>query len=173
MTEITVHELHEVLQKDRSKKIALIDVRTPSEHKEKRIKGAINIPLDQLESRKKELENYDMIFIHCRSGGRSQQACTTLKNMGYPGVINVVGGILEWEAEGFLVEKHNGFYLSIIRQSHITAGSFTLLGVILAYTLNPNWMLLSGFVGAGLLFAGATGWCGMAELLGRMPWNKN
>lgn len=173
MTEITVHELHEVLQKDHSKKIALIDVRTPSEHKEKRIKGAINIPLDQLESRKKELEKYDMIFMHCRSGGRSQQACSILKNMEHPGVINVVGGILEWEAEGFLVQKHKGFHLSLIRQVHISAGILILLGILLAYTLNPHWVLLSGVVGAGLLFAGLTGWCGMAELLGRMPWNRN
>ena len=172
-TEITVHELHDILKQDHPKNIALIDVRTPAEHKEVKIKGAINIPLDQLKDRKNSLEKYDMIFVHCRSGGRSQKGCELLRQLGHPAVVNVTGGILEWEAEGFLVEKHKGFHLSIIRQAHIAAGSLTLLGVILAYTLNPNWMLLSGFAGAGLLFAGVTGWCGMAELLGRMPWNRN
>lgn len=32
--------------------------------------------------------------------------------------------------------------------------------------------LLSGFVGAGLMFAGISGFCGLARLLVRMPWNR-
>jgi hypothetical protein len=32
--------------------------------------------------------------------------------------------------------------------------------------------MLSGFVGAGLVFAGVTGFCGMARLLALMPWNR-
>ena len=33
-------------------------------------------------------------------------------------------------------------------------------------------MSSSGFVGAGLVFAGVTGFCGMARMLGLMPWNR-
>ena len=36
----------------------------------------------------------------------------------------------------------------------------------------PARIALSAFVGAGLTFAGASGWCGMAQLLRRMPWNR-
>ncbi|KAE9854486.1 DUF2892 domain-containing protein, partial [Escherichia coli] len=43
---------------------------------------------------------------------------------------------------------------------------------VLGYTLSGGFFLLSGFVGAGLLFAGLTGFCGMARLLKIMPWNR-
>jgi hypothetical protein len=43
---------------------------------------------------------------------------------------------------------------------------------VLALTVNPHWLYLSGFVGLGLTFAGLTNICAMAALLGRMPWNR-
>lgn len=47
-----------------------------------------------------------------------------------------------------------------------------LLGVILGYTVHGGFFLISGFVGAGLMLAGITGFCGMARLLEKMPWNS-
>jgi len=47
-----------------------------------------------------------------------------------------------------------------------------LTGVILSLTVNQNWVFLSAFFGAGLVFAGSTGWCGLAILLSKMPWNR-
>jgi hypothetical protein len=43
---------------------------------------------------------------------------------------------------------------------------------VLGGLVSPWWCLLSGFVGAGLIFAGVTDTCGMAMLLARMPWNQ-
>ena len=54
----------------------------------------------------------------------------------------------------------------------IAAGSLVLLGLILSSTVAPAWILLSWFVGAGLVFAGVSGFCGMARLLALMPWNR-
>jgi hypothetical protein len=54
----------------------------------------------------------------------------------------------------------------------ITAGSFVLLGVLLALLVSPWFVLLSAFIGAGLVFSGVTGTCGMARALMLMPWNK-
>src|SRR5690606_5318800 len=62
--------------------------------------------------------------------------------------------------------------LELQRQVMIAAGSLVLLGVLLGYALSPWLFLLSGFVGAGLIFAGISGFCGMALLLQRMPWNR-
>lgn len=58
-----------------------------------------------------------------------------------------------------------------MRQVQIAAGGLTLLGVILDYTIHGGFFLISGFVGAGLMLAGMTGFCGMARLLEKMPWN--
>ena len=53
-----------------------------------------------------------------------------------------------------------------------TAGSLALAGAVLGFAIDPLFHLLSGFVGAGLIFAGVTGWCGMARLLMLAPWNR-
>jgi rhodanese-related sulfurtransferase len=59
-----------------------------------------------------------------------------------------------------------------MRQVQIAAGSLVLLGVILSHTVASGWIWLSGFVGAGLIFAGVSGFCGLARLLAALPWNR-
>ena len=54
----------------------------------------------------------------------------------------------------------------------IAAGGLILIGGVMGYTVNSGFFVLSGFVGAGLLFAGISGFCGMARLLDKMPWNQ-
>ena len=60
----------------------------------------------------------------------------------------------------------------VMDQVQITAGSMVVLGIVLAVLYSPWFMALSAFVGAGLVFAGTTGFCGMANILAFMPWNK-
>ena len=48
----------------------------------------------------------------------------------------------------------------------------TLSGVVLGTWVNPGFYGISAFVGAGLMFAGITDWCGMAMILAKMPWNQ-
>ena len=62
--------------------------------------------------------------------------------------------------------------LDIMRQVQIGAGSLVLLGVIGGAFLSPALYWLAAFVGAGLLTAGLTGFCGMSKILARMPWNR-
>ena len=54
----------------------------------------------------------------------------------------------------------------------IAAGALVVTGVVLAQWVNHWFIGLSAFVGAGLVFAGITDFCGMGLLLARMPWNK-
>jgi len=61
--------------------------------------------------------------------------------------------------------------MPIMRQVQVVVGFMVLLSSALAALVSPWFLLLTGFFGAGLLFAGLTGTCGMAALLGRMPWN--
>uniref|UniRef100_UPI0037D9C1C1 DUF2892 domain-containing protein n=1 Tax=Vulcanococcus sp. TaxID=2856995 RepID=UPI0037D9C1C1 len=62
--------------------------------------------------------------------------------------------------------------LPLMRQVQIAAGSLVLLGLILSHVAAPGWIALTWFVGAGLTFAGISGFCGMARLLALMPWNR-
>jgi hypothetical protein len=58
-----------------------------------------------------------------------------------------------------------------MRQVQVVAGALVLVGIVLSLVSSP-FIGLSIFVGAGLIFAGISGWCGMAKILGKMPWNK-
>lgn len=60
---------------------------------------------------------------------------------------------------------------SLERQVRLGAGLLVLAGVILGVLISAYWLLLSGFVGMGLTFAGLTDICPMGILLGKMPWN--
>jgi acetyltransferase-like isoleucine patch superfamily enzyme len=62
--------------------------------------------------------------------------------------------------------------ISIERQVRIGAGILVLTGVILGFLIHPAFFGLSAFIGAGLVFAGVTDWCGMGLLLARAPWNR-
>ena len=55
--------------------------------------------------------------------------------------------------------------------SQTIAGSLILLGVLAGWLVSPWFYLIDVMVGAGLLTAGLTGFCGMARLLAKMPWN--
>lgn len=83
------------------------------------------------------------------------------------------GGVDGWARTGLpIAGREAAQALPIMRQVQIAAGLLVLTGVLLSIFVAPMWIALAGFVGAGLSFAGITGWCGMAQLLGMMPWNR-
>ncbi len=71
----------------------LVDVRTPQEFAEGSVKGAVNIPLNEVNTRLSEFKGKKSIIVFCRSGARSNQAKNILEQYGYKNVIN--GGT--WE----------------------------------------------------------------------------
>ena len=74
----------------------LVDVRQPYELAEGTLDGAVNIPLDQLVVRVRELDPDRRTVVFCRSGGRSQQAAEFLAAAGFGDVINLAGGMLAY-----------------------------------------------------------------------------
>ena len=82
------------------------------------------------------------------------------------------GGLDAWKRAGLPVVADRRQPLELMRQVQIVAGSMVVLGVVLGALVTPWLFLLSGFVGAGLIFAGVTGTCGLANVLRNMPWNR-
>jgi rhodanese-related sulfurtransferase len=168
---ITPKELQAL--RDQARPIELIDVRTPVEFREVHADFARNVPLDALDPAAfvRERGNSDQpLYVICRSGSRGQQACAKLLAAGYANVVNVEGGTLAWAESGLPVVRGKKA-ISLERQVRIAAGSLVLLGVGLSF-VHPAFLGIAAFVGAGLVFAGVTDTCGMALLLGRMPWNQ-
>ncbi|MHB8629113.1 MAG: rhodanese-like domain-containing protein [Aggregatilineales bacterium] len=81
----------------------LKDIRTPEEFAGGHIHGAVNIPLDVLESRLSEVPTDQPIVVYCRSGNRSAQASQILAQAGHTNIYDM-GGLNDWTAQGFPVE---------------------------------------------------------------------
>ena len=164
---VDARTLHAWLEKSEA---VLIDVREPDEHARERIAGARPAPLSRFEPQSLGAEPGRILVFHCNSGNRTAQASDLLRASG-PEVYQLAGGLQAWKRAGLPVISDPRAPLPIMRQVQIAAGSLVLLGVALALLISPWFMALSAFVGAGLVMAGITGFCGMANLLQHMPWN--
>lgn len=148
----------------------LIDIRSADEHARERIAAAMNVPLDRLST---AATPGDVLVFHCRSGMRTGQAADRLAAVADGRDCYILeGGIGSWAAAGLPVERTKGAPLEIQRQVMIAAGLLVLLGTIASLIISTAWIGVAVFVGAGLTFAGLTGFCGMARLLALMPWNR-
>jgi len=78
--------------------LAVLDVREPVEWAHGHIEGAVHVPLMDLPQRLADLPREQTLVV-CKVGGRSAQAVGYLVEQGYD-VVNLDGGMLEWEAAG-------------------------------------------------------------------------
>ena len=169
MKTISVQDLKQHLEK---KDVQLIDVREPAEHRSEAIEGARLIPLgkikvDYLTDRSQKT------VIYCRSGKRSLDSCEKLlAEDASLDLYSLEGGILAWQAAGHPIKKTGPSVLPVDRQTQVVIGLSTLSGTLLGTFYHSGFYVLPGFMGLGLIFAGLSGWCGMAKLLAKMPWNK-
>jgi glyoxylase-like metal-dependent hydrolase (beta-lactamase superfamily II)/rhodanese-related sulfurtransferase len=148
----------------------LLDVRTTLEFESARIEGALNLPLDQLEARVDEIPEGAEVVVVCRTGVRATIAAETLTRAGRRARV-LEGGVNAWR-RAKLPLREGRKRLPVDRQVQLIAGSMVLAGVALGTLVSPWFLALAAFFGAGLTFAGATGTCGLALVLMRMPWNR-
>ncbi len=156
------------------RQVDLIDVRTPAEFETVHAAPACSFPLDQLNPQNILAQRVDdsnePLYLICKMGGRSLKACEQFVAAGIPNVINVTGGTDAWVAAGHPSVHGERKVMSLDRQVRIAAGMLVLIGVVASQWV-PLLVWLAGFIGAGLIFSGATNTCGMATILARMPWN--
>ena len=170
----TVHTLtpQEVSDQMAKGSVVLVDIREPDEFARIHIKGALSQPLSGWERAHLNIDPAADVIFMCRSGMRTAGACDRLSTRVTGDAFVLGGGLNAWEKAGLPVTKNADAPLEIMRQVQIAAGSLVLLGVLLGFFVAPVWFGLSAFVGAGLTFAGITGFCGMARVLMVMPWNR-
>lgn len=131
------------------------------------------MPLDALMGAA-QFATHEVVIFHCQSGMRTENNAASLAAAVQPAQAMLMqGGINAWKAAGLptVVDKRQP--LPLMRQVQIVAGSLVLAGTLLGLFVAAGFFVIPAFVGAGLMFAGMSGWCGMAKLLAVMPWNKN
>ncbi|MFZ5793134.1 MAG: rhodanese family protein [Sphingomonas sp.] len=150
----------------------LIDIREDDEFARRHIAGSVSCPLSRFSAAAlPERPGIEVVFL-CRSGMRTATNAARLAapvaGQGYV----LEGGLDGWVRAGLPVEADRTAPLEMMRQVQIVAGSLVLIGVCLGWLVAPGFFALSAFVGAGLTFAGISGFCGMAKLLALLPWNR-
>lgn len=156
----------------RSGKFHLIDIREADEFAREHIGGAVSIPLSQVEQADVKIEAGRMAVFHCKSGMRTEANCARLASRIDGDALLLDGGLDAWKKAGLPVSDNAKAPLPMNRQVQITAGTLVLAGALIGTFIHPAGYALSGLIGAGLIFAGASGWCGMANVLAAMPWNR-
>jgi len=172
MTQLNSIEARELKRRLDSREAILIDIRETDGHAREHILGARLAPVSAIDAHDFDRDHDKIAVFHCKSGMRTQANTARLLAKGFRESYYLAGGIEAWKAAGLPVHTNKNAPLELMRQVQITAGLLILTGVVLGWFVNPGFYALSAFVGAGLTFAGATGWCGMALLLKAMPWNR-
>jgi rhodanese-related sulfurtransferase len=171
---LTAGELQKRLAAGES--VAVVDVRTPVEYDEVHAPSAVNIPLDRVSKEALAaagcVECGKPVYLLCRSGQRATKAAEKLLACGFSHPVVIAGGTLAWIEAGLPVTRGESKVISLERQVRIAAGAIVFTAAILAHFVSPNFVWLAGFVGAGLVFAGVTDFCGMGLLIAKMPWNQ-
>ena len=155
----------------------LVDVRSADERARQYIPGSLHLPLESLEAAGMPPEIKQGAIFYCRSGNRTRLNAALISNCMRgrcpdDSLYVLEGGLDAWKRAGLDVERDVSRPLELQRQVHIAAGTLILLGAVLGAAVQPGFFGISALVGAGLVFAGLTGFCGMARLLMKAPWNR-
>ncbi len=160
-------------------KPTVLDVRTHAEINVEALAGAAHFPLQNLDHN--SITQYLLsvghqseqpVYLLCAGGPRATKAAQQLHEHIDSPLVIIEGGLNSLKQHGLTPEQGSGNVISLERQVRITAGLLVLVGVLLGTWYNPWFYGLSGFVGAGLTFAGITDTCAMGMALARMPWNS-
>lgn len=161
----------------RSGEAVLIDVREHDEFAREHIAGATLLPLSRFDPAQafSLAKPGQRIVMQCKSGRRSADACRIAAPLAASGVpiFTLSGGIEAWKKELLPVELNTAVSgISVMRQVQLVIGLCVLAGSALTWFIDPRFVVIPAFFGAGLTFAGASGTCALATLIGWMPWNK-
>lgn len=169
LTALKPHQVAELLQQGRA---VLVDIREPDEFARRHAQGALSRPLSTFQQAHLRLEAAHDVVFTCRSGMRTAANCDQLEAAADGKAFILEGGLDAWIAAGLPIEADRKAPLELVRQVQLAAGLLVLVSVGLGVWMSPVFFGVTALVGAGLTFAGATGFCGLARVLARMAWNR-
>jgi rhodanese-related sulfurtransferase len=149
----------------------LVDIREPGERARVHVAGSKSVPFSRLMDAELP-RGANAVIFHCTVGRSTTINSEALAAKAPCVAYELEGGLHAWQAAGLPVIVDPSQPIEILRQVQIAAGSLVLLGLALGIYVSPLWYGLAGFIGAGLVFSGASGSCAMAHVISLMPWNR-
>jgi rhodanese-related sulfurtransferase len=173
---IPPRQLHKMLDEEQA--TAVIDVRSMAEYRSGHIPGAQLIPIEDLSAEAIEeqfsrsgIGHDETLYLTCLAGPRAQKAAELLHQAGYSNLRLIEGGTQAWQQAGLPMQVC-GTAITLERQVQIAIGSLLVMKVLLGFSVHELFFAATAIIGAGLIVAGTTSWCGMARLMALMPWNR-
>lgn len=154
-----------------SGKARLFDVREPDEFRQERIAGSTLAPLSNFNPTSFTTSD-QLCIIHCKSGKRGTDACNRLLASGCTNIAHLQGGIEAWKAAGLPVVKDTSAPMTTMQQTQIAMGLLVVITTALGAFVTPWALVATVFVGCGMIFAGLSGSCAMANIIAKLPWNR-
>ena len=152
----------------------ILDVRSPAEfhsaHIAQNLAASTLQPLNTLQPADWKNQSDSPLYLLCQGGVRAKRAGQLLCEAGVPCTV-IEGGLDAWISAGLPVERGTSNTLPLMRQVQLVIGLFTASGAALALWKDPRFAWIPLFTGCGLLMAGLTGLCPLANLIAAMPWN--
>lgn len=169
----------QTISADRAKQLldqgaALVDIRERDEYARERIAGAHQLALSNLDEMDLAVAKSQPVIFYCRSGARTRTNSLRLAAKTGTGceAYCMEGGLDAWKRAGLPVVSDPRYPIDLQRQVQICAGGIAFFGTLLGLLFSPWFLAVPLFIGAGLMFAGISGFCGMARILMYMPWNR-
>ncbi|MBX3390913.1 MAG: hypothetical protein KF691_15800 [Phycisphaeraceae bacterium] len=150
----------------------LIDVREPQERARLFVQGSESMPLSAFDPDKIPANADKLTILHCHGGTRSRKALDRALAGAKGTFAHMRGGIQAWKAAGLPVVESPSFSLTPMQQTQVLMGLLVLSGTLLGAFVTPWALILSGFIACGMIYAGVSGNCAMANLLASFPWNQ-
>jgi rhodanese-related sulfurtransferase len=152
----------------------LVDIREPDEFAREHVPGALSVPLSRFDDSDlgKDRSRPVVMFLSYRGNRACEHFRRLASAVGRESYV-VAGGMVAWKASGLPTDLDRGQPVEMRRQVMTAHGGLVLLGLLLALTVSPWFIVLTVLVGCELVFSGVCGWSGMAMLLRQMPWNAS
>jgi len=152
--------------------VTLIDVREEAEYAAAHIPGALLMPTSKFQPDAVARAANGRVVVHCASAMRASEACAKLLTCGCENVWLFKPGVKGWREAGYEVAGAGQEKLPVLRQVQLIVGTGIVIGTALGLMLSPWFFTLPAMMGCGLLMAGATGSCPMADALAKLPYNQ-
>lgn len=158
-----------------TKKTIMIDVREPDEYLREHVEWAINIPMSTIEygwtEKFKTFADHQIIIL-CESGNRAEMCRQIIKHNCECDVRVFEWGLVNWREQWKKTFWNSNGPIPMMRQVQIAAGSMVVIFTLLTFFVSPYFLLWTLFVWSGLTFAGISGTCLLAKIIGLLPYNK-
>ena len=156
----------------------ILDVRSPAAWRNAHVMDSVHAPLEQLTINNIKDIKQERIILLCQTGAQATQASRTLQVLqqehnDHSSLYVLDGGLTGWRKARLPLVYDDQKGLPLERQVQLLSGLIILVSLLFTLIFSGLWLVFPIALGAALIYAGATGWMGLQDLVLLLPWNRD